>query len=333
MNDNPTTTAQGQVSGRLTISPSPHVRSGATVRRIMLSVLICLLPAVVFSVLRFGSYVALMYMVSVATCMGTELVVVWMRKRPFTLGDLSAVITGVLLVMTLPPRIPLYAVVLGSAVAIIIGKQIFGGLGDNIFNPALVGRAFLAATYPVFISEYNLTGVGLDAVSGATPLAALKFDGIATPIRELFLGAVGGSVGETSALLLLIGIVYLVARGYLKWRIPLSILGTVAVLGQGFHYLQPNRYPDAIHHLLSGGLLLGALYMATDMVTSPLTPRGCLLFGTGIGILVVVIRLFGGLPEGVMYAVLLMNAAVPLINRWTKPHILGERASQPEGQR
>jgi electron transport complex protein RnfD len=223
-------------------------------------------------------------------------------------------------------------VALGAASAIILGKQIFGGLGNNIFNPALVGRAFLAATYPVYISDYTASVTGIDTVSGATPLAATKFESQTTPIRELFLGTVGGSVGETSALLLLAGAVYLVIRGYIKWRVPFSILGTVAVLGQGFHYLQPDRFPDALQHLVSGGLLLGALYMATDMVTSPLTPRGCLVFGTGIGILVVVIRLFGGLPEGVMYALLFMNATVPLINRWTKPRFLGERATRMEGQ-
>jgi electron transport complex protein RnfD len=292
----------------------------------MLSAILCLLPAAVFSVFHFGIYVVLMYGVSAATCMGTELIAVRIRKRPFTLCDFSAVITGILLVMTLPPRIPIYAVVLGSAAAMILGKQIFGGLGNNIFNPALVGRAFLAATYPVLISDYPVAFGGVDTVSQATTLAAMKFESQVTPIRELFLGTVGGSVGETSALLLLVGAIYLIVKGYIKWRIPLSILTTVAVLGQGFHYLQPDSYPDALQHLLSGGLLLGALYMATDMVTSPLTPRGCLVFGTGIGILVVVIRLFGGLPEGVMYAVLFMNATVPLINRWARPRILGAGA-------
>ncbi len=314
----------------LTVSSSPHARGPESVRRIMASVLVCLLPAVVYSVVRFGAHVALMYAVAVATCLAAEAGAVRLRGRPFTLGDLSAVVTGVLLVMTLPPRFPIYGVVLGAAVAIVIGKQIFGGLGHNIFNPALVGRAFLAATYPVFISDFSLAA---DATTGATPLAAAKFDGVSTPLQGLFLGTVSGSVGETSALLLLAGSVYLFARGYLKWRIPLAIAVTVAILGQAFHFLAPQRYPDALHHLLAGGLFLGALYMATDPVTSPLSARGGVIFGVGIGILVVVIRLFGGLPEGMMYAVLLMNSGVPLINRGTRPRILGERPPAAAGGR
>jgi len=301
---------------------SPHIRSGESVKKIMISVIVSLLPAMVFSVYQFGVYTLILYIVSVATCLISEYLVVRLRKRPFSLNDFSAVITGILLVMTLPPRFPVYGVVLGAFVAIVIGKQIFGGLGYNIFNPALMGRAFLAATYPVFISSWTAPRI-MEAVTGATPLAGMKFDGVMTPYSDLFLGTISGSAGETSALLLLLGASYLIVKKYIKVMIPLSIFVTVAVLGGIFYIINPAKYPDPLFHLLAGGLMLGALYMATDMVTSPLTNKGCVIFGTGIGILVVIIRLFGGLPEGVMYAILFMNAFVPLINRISIPRIFG----------
>jgi electron transport complex protein RnfD len=233
------------------------------------------------------------------------------------------VLTGVFLVLVLPPRFPLYGVALGAVVAIVIGKQIFGGIGYNIFNPALIGRAFLAATYPVFISRYIMPRAVTDAVTGATPLAMMKFDGVRVGYGPLFLGTINGSVGESSVLLLIVGSLYLFAKRYIKWRIPAAILGTVAVLGGIFYLINPEAYADPLFHLLAGGLMIGALYMATDMVTSPLTNRGCIYFGIGIGVLVIIIRLFGGLPEGVMYAILFMNAFVPLINRGTRPRIFG----------
>ncbi len=309
----------------LTVSASPHVKSTDSVQKIMISVILTLAPAAIYSVLQFGLYVLLMYAVSISACLLFELLAVRVRKRPFTLTDFSAAVTGVLLVMTLPPRFPIYGVILGAAAAIFIGKQIFGGLGYNIFNPALLGRAFLAATYPVQISKWMMPRWGTDVVTSATPLASMKFDGIGTSYSSLFFGTVSGSIGEASAILLLIGCLYLLAKGYLKWIIPVSIFVTVSVLGEIFHLLNPSSYPDAIFHILSGGLMLGALYMATDMVTSPLTSKGCAIFGIGIGLIVVVIRLFGGLPEGVMYAIIFMNAIVPLINRATKPRILGTR--------
>lgn len=307
----------------LVLSTSPHIKSPESVQRIMLSVIVTLAPAAAFSIYQYGLYVLGMYMVSVAVCLAAEYAAVRLRKRPFSLGDFSAVITGVLLVMVLPPRFPLYGVALGAVVAIVIGKQIFGGIGYNIFNPALIGRAFLAATYPVFISGYIEPKLAADSITGATPLAMAKFDGVRTAAADLFMGTVSGSTGEANVLLLLIGSVYLFARGYIKWRIPVSIFGTVAVLGGVFHLVNPQAYPDPLFHLLAGGLVIGALYMATDMVTSPLTGKGCVIFGVGIGVLVIVIRLFGGLPEGVMYAVLFMNAFVPLINRGTRPRIFG----------
>jgi electron transport complex protein RnfD len=313
----------GKEQSAIILSVSPHIKSRESVQRIILSVVITLLPAVGYSIYQFGVHAFFMYCVSVATCLVSEWVVVRLRKRPFSLRDGSAIVTGILLAMVLPPKFPLYGVVLGAVVAIIIGKQIFGGVGYNIFNPALIGRAFLAATYPVFISSYVQPRMALDAVSQATPLAAMKFEGLMTSYRALFFGGIGGSLGETSALLLLVGAVYLVVKKYIKWRIPLSIFLTVAVLGEVFHLINPAKYPDPVFHLFAGGLMIGALFMATDMVTSPITKRGSVIFGCGIGVLVVFIRLLGGLPEGVMYAILFMNAFVPLINRATKPKIFG----------
>ncbi len=322
-------------NSKLILSTSPHIKSDESVSKIMLSVIITLLPAAAFSVFLFGWYVLLLYAVSVATCLLSEYIVVRLRKRPYTLNDYSAALTGVLLVMVLPPRFPVYGVILGGVVSIVIGKQIFGGLGYNIFNPALVGRAFLAATYPVFISSYiapdislpMLTGVGaVDALSTATPLALMKFDGISTPLGSLFFGTIGGSIGATSAFFLILGSIYLFLKKYIKWRTPASIFITVFVLSQVLHVINPDRFPSGLFQLFAGGLMIGGLYMATDMVTSPLTKKGCIIFGAGIGALVVLIRNFGGLPEGVMYAILFMNAWVPLINRGTRPRIFGTGA-------
>ena len=325
----------GKEAHALILSTSPHEKSTESVRKIMVTVNLTLIPAAVFGIYQFGLYVLAMYAVSIATCLASEYLVVRWRKRPFSLFDGSALVTAILLVMVLPPRFPLYGVVLGGIVAIVIGKQIFGGIGYNIFNPALIGRAFLAAAYPVWITSWiapriSASGISAaslaDAVSTATPLAQMKFDGVVTPALDLFLGRVGGSLGETSALLLLVGAIYLIFKKYIKWRIPLSIFLTVAFLGGIFHLINPSRFPNPLFHLFAGGLMIGALYMATDMVTSPITKRGCVYYGIGIGVLVIIIRLFGGLAEGVMYAILFMNALVPLINRGTKPRIFGTGA-------
>jgi len=324
----------GEEAQALILSTSPHAKSTDSVRKIMGIVNLALLPAVAFSIYQFGLYVLAMYAVSIATCLATEYLVVRWRKRPFSLNDGSALVTALLLVMVLPPRFPLYGVILGAVVAIVIGKQIFGGIGYNIFNPALIGRAFLAAAYPVWITSWITPRIGVDgismtdAVSTATPLAQMKFDGVVAAAADLFLGFIGGSIGETSALLLLIGAIYLIVKKYIKWRIPLSIFLTVAVLGGIFHLINPARFPNPLFHLFAGGLMIGALYMATDMVTSPITQKGCVYFGIGISLLVIVIRLFGGLSEGVMYAILFMNALVPLINRATKPRIFGTGAGE-----
>ena len=258
-----------------------------------------------------------------------------------SLRDGSAFVTGLLLALTLPPGFPLWMAFLGGMVAIGMGKAIWGGLGQNVFNPALVGRAFLQAAFPTAITTWeapdgaylvvrgtNLApplfrGESVDAVSTATPLARMKFEHAPTAFSDLLLGNVSGSLGETWGLLLLLAGVYLVARRLSNWRIPAAILATVGLLSGILYAIAPDTYPSPAFMILAGGLLLGAVYMATDPVTSPLTPGGIWIYGAGIGVLVVLIRIWGGLPEGVMYAILLMNAAVPLINRFVKTRVYG----------
>jgi electron transport complex protein RnfD len=317
------------------ITSSPHLFSPSSTSKIMYTVIATLLPVVVVSVLLFGMQVLVLYAVSIATAVATEAVVKAIRKQSVrSVYDGSAVITGLLLVMVVPPTLnPIY-IALGAFVAIFIGKEAFGGLGANIFNPALVGRAFLSASYPVQMTTYSqpqsvfpFVG-GADAASGATPLAAARFEGVIAPLKALFFGQTGGSVGETCAVLIILGGLVLIALKIVDWRLVLSYLGSVFLLGGLFHLIDPGTYPSAVFHLLSGGLALGAFYMATDMATSPYTPWGSVVFGVGAGIIVVVIRLFGGFPEGVMYSILLMNAATPLINRYTLPKTFGEQTGK-----
>jgi electron transport complex protein RnfD len=258
-----------------------------------------------------------------------------------SLGDGSAAITGILLGLTLPPGLPAWMAVTGGAFAIGFGKLIFGGLGQNVFNPALLGRAFLQAAFPEALTTWPvpggswsalrgdnfalplMSGDAADMVTGATPLGQMKFDHLGTDVWSLALGSTGGSLGETAALVILAGGIYLASKKYLNWRIPVSIFLTVAVLAQALHLIDPDVYGDALFMLFSGGMALGAVYMATDMVTSPVTNLGAWIFGVGIGALVVLIRTWGGLAEGVMYSILLMNAMVPFINRATQPRLFG----------
>ncbi len=258
-----------------------------------------------------------------------------------SLFDGSALITGLLLALTLPPGFPLWMAFLGGVVAIGMGKVIWGGLGQNIFNPALIGRAFLQGAFPGAITTWELPdgnylgvrganlalpfsqGGGVDAVSTATPLARMKFEQVSAPTSDLLLGNISGSLGETCGLLLILAGAYLIWRGLINWRIPAGILATVALLSAVFWLIEPGRYPSPHFMVLAGGLLIGAVYMATDLVSSPLTPKGIWIYSIGIGVLVVLIRLWGGLPEGVMYAILLMNAATPLLNRFTQPRVYG----------
>lgn len=300
--------------GNLVVSSSPHIRSEETVQRIMLDVIIALLPATAASVYFFGMRALAITLVSVAAAVAAEAAIQKIRNRPVTINDGSAVITGLLLALTLSPAMPLWMVAVGAVAAIGIGKQVYGGLGSNPFNPALVGRAFLVVTFPVHMTTWINP---IDGVTSATPLGLLKMEGTATGYTELFIGNVGGSLGETSALLLILGGLYLLYRGIIDWRIPAFYLGTVAVmtavLGQ-----------DPVFHLLAGGLMLGAFFMATDMVTTPVTRTGKIIFGIGAGILVVLIRLYGGYPEGVLFSILLMNTFTPIIDKYTRPKIYGE---------
>ena len=299
-------------SADLVVTSSPHVRSEDSVPKIMWSVVIALLPAFFASVYFFSTRAISVVLAGIAGAVISEYIFQKVRGKKITITDGSAVVTGLLLALTLPPTIPLWATFLGGVVAIVLGKQVFGGIGHNPFNPALIGRAFMVAAYPVLMTDW-----AVDGVSTATPLALMKSDGIATDTWRLFVGQIGGSLGETSALALLLGFSYLLYKGYVNWRIPLSMISTVFLMT--FIFGQ-----NPVFHIFAGGLMIGALYMATDMVSSPTTKLGRYIFGIGAGVIVVVIRLWGGYPEGVLFSILLMNSAVPLINRYTRPRSLGE---------
>ncbi len=294
----------------------------------MWSVVGAVLPAAIMAVYYFGMAAVWMMVVGVAAAVLSETGVNYLKGEHFTVKDGSAVITGLLLALVLPPSFSLALAALGSVFAIVIGKQIFGGLGANIFNPALLGRAFLQASFPVAMTTWTFPNTAkynaMDAVTAATPLGQFKFEQVMTDYPPLFSGNIGGSLGETSAIAILLGGIFLLSKKYADWRIPLSFLGSVFVLGGLFWIINPAQYPDPLFHLLSGGLLFGAFFMATDMVTSPITPKGAWIFGLGAGSVLIIIRLFGGLPEGVMYSILFMNAFTPLINRYTRPKIFGE---------
>lgn len=328
---------------QLVISTSPYLKRQVETPAVMRHVLYALSPVVLASVYYFGISALLVVVSCIAGAVFTE----WLTTGRGRLGeshvaDGSAIVTAILLALTLPPGIPMWMAFLGAAVAIVVGKIIFGGLGQNVFNPSLTGRAFLQASFPVAITTWSahsdlggffqvrgdtfalpFTTPVFDAVTTATPLAKMKFEHTPTEITDLLFGQIPGSTGETCAVLIVLGGIYLAYRRFLQWQIPVSILATVAVFAAVLHLINADKYPGALHHLLSGGLMLGAVFMATDPVTSPVTPRGAVIFGVGIGVLVVLIRQFGGLPEGVMYAILLMNGATPLIDRYTQPKIYG----------
>jgi electron transport complex protein RnfD len=321
---------------RLIVTASPHLKAPASTPVIMWTVVASMMPIVAASFYFFGISALLVIAAATAGALAAE---AGFGTR-LTLPDGSASITGILLGLTLPAGLPLWMAFVGGVVSIALGKQIFGGLGYNIFNPALLGRAFLMAAFPVPLttwpalpgSVWQLAGDNFAAplmaadptlmVTAATPLGLAKFEHTTTPILPLFLGSTTGSLGETSAIVILACGAYLAWRGFLNWRTPVSILSTVAGLSGAIHLIDRD-YPHPLFMLFSGGLVLGAVYMATDMVTSPTTNKGRWIFGVGIGALVVVIRLWGGLPEAVMYAILLMNALVPYINRVTKPRVFG----------
>lgn len=318
----------------LHVSASPHIRCDESIARIMWNVNLALAPAALFSIYAFGLPALWTLVLSVVTAVITEYLMQKWRGRDVTISDGSAVVTGILLAMNIPATLPWYMVVTGSAVAIALAKHSMGGLGYNIFNPALVGRAFLLASWPVAMTTWPAVRWAVDGVTSATPLGVLKLQGYgalvamfgdkATMYRDLFLGMRPGSAGETSVILLLLGGLYLIYKGYINWEVPVTMIGTVAVLGWVFGG-QGLFAGDPLFYILSGGLTLGAFFMATDMVTIPITKKGQIIFACGAGALVVLIRRAGGYPEGVCYAILLMNAVTPLIDRLVRPVKFGAR--------
>ena len=314
----------------LTISSSPHVHSSVTTQTIMRDVLIALAPALIGSVVFFGFRALLVTLVSVAACVFFEWCYCKIAKTNCKIYDLSAVVTGVLLAFVCPVTIPYWCIIIGDFFAIIVVKQLFGGIGRNIVNPALAGRAFMFS-YPALMTRWvkpgfqNAAGIfnTADAVTGATPLAQMGQGMLPeATLSEMFLGNIGGCIGETSTLLLLVGLVYLLVRKVITLRIPAAFIGTVAVLTVLFPQGNANL-PWMAAQLFSGGLFLGAIFMATDYVTSPLTRMGQIVFGIGCGVLTVVIRYFGGYPEGVSYAILIMNCCVVLLDRIGRPKKFG----------
>lgn len=309
---------------KLELTSSPHIHSRWSTVQAMWLVVIALIPTIITAVIFFGFYQLLIIAVSVGFCLGTEAIIKVIRKRKVTVKDGSGLITGLLLGLIIPPNFSLSSTALGAIVAIAIGKEVFGGLGYNIFNPALVGRAFLQAAFPVPMTTWVTPNYAVDGVSSATPLSAFKFDSIISDNQSLLLGNVGGSIGETSAIAVLIGGLFLIIIGVVNWRVPIAAILGVIVFGGIFWLTDPSTYPTPIFHLLAGGFLFGALFMATDWVTSPLTAKGMWIYGLGIAFVLILIRLFGGLPEGVMYSILLLNGFVPLINKYSKPKTFGK---------
>ncbi len=325
---------------RFLVSSSPHMHDGRTVSSVMRLVLYALLPASLFSVYLFGLDAAKVIVISVGSAVIFEFLAQKLMKKDLRITDFSAVLTGLLLALNLPSASPWWLIVAGNFFAIVIAKQLYGGLGYNPFNPALIGRVVLLISFPVHMTARWVTSSpwGVDGVTTATPLAAAK-ESLATlgridvafgkeEIISLLLGFRPGCLGEVSVVLLLIGGLFLIFKKVISWHIPVSFIGTVWVMTGIFHLADPTRFADPTFHVISGGLFLGAIFMATDYVTSPVTKNGMLMFGAGCGIITVIIRLFGGYPEGVSFAILLMNAATPLIDRWTKPKVFG--AVKPE---
>lgn len=339
----------------LIVSASPHLKSEETVRNVMMDVLIALIPAILAAVYFFGLRGLFVILTCVVASVATEHVCMKLRGKQSTISDLSAVVTGILLAFCLPAGISFVYAAVGAIVAIAIGKQVFGGLGHNMFNPALVGRAFMLSSWPVAMTSWtipvsmmsknwlSLSGESWDALTTATPLAVLKesanmsegFMAIMTSDKvmpgglstmDMFIGRMPGSLGETSAIAILLGGLYLLYRGQITWHIPVSYMGTYTILawilgGVGTTGLFSG---PIIFNLLAGGMFLGTFFMITDMVTSPVTPLGRIVFGAGGGLIVFLIRSYGGYPEGVCYSILLMNACTPLIDRYTRPRRYGE---------
>lgn len=331
-----------QKDPKLIVQPAPLLVQGMTTPTAMRDVWYALLPATLAGLWFFGLSALLVLLVSIIGALATEWFFTPKQQRIRVLGDGSAALTGLLLGLTLPPALPLWMAFLGGVVAIGLGKIIWGGLGANLFNPALLGRAFLLGTFPIAMTTwYEAKGPSAffdlfpstfampfmqaqwDSLTTASPLGLLKFQQQGTGLTDLFFGNTAGSLGETSSLLLLAGGLWLWYRRDLDWRIPVSIALSAVIFSLILFLINAERFPSPGFTLFSGGFMLGAIYMATDPVTSPLTPKGSWIFGIGIGLLVVLIRVYGGMPEGMMYAILLMNSATPLINRYTQPRVFG----------
>ncbi|RMF87648.1 MAG: RnfABCDGE type electron transport complex subunit D [Nitrospirae bacterium] len=321
---------------------SPHVVSPETIPRIMFSVCLALTPAILVGIYAFGLQAVKVLVLTAASCLATEAGLQRLMGRKITIDDGSALVTGLLLAMTLPPSAPWWICVIGGALAIGVGKQLFGGLAHNPFNPALVSRVILLISWPVELTTWMKPGqgfanLGVDVVTAASPLGQMKEELIqkgtihAVSQFNLWDGLLGihqlGSLGETSVIALLLGGVYLLYRGYITWHIPVGYVATVAVLAAIFWAIDPSRFAPPLYHVVTGGLILGAVYMATDMVTCPVTNQGMLIFGIGCGILTYFIRTFGAYPEGVSFAIVIMNGTVPLIERWVRPRTYGHGVS------
>ena len=312
---------------------APHIRTSDSVSKIMMDVIIALIPAVIVSVIVFGwsaLVLCLMGMV-IAEAMEIFIMKVLRKKKDFT-PDGSAAVTGLLLAMNIPAGFPWHLFIIGVLIAIGLGKHVYGGLGSNPFNPALVGRVFLVISFPTAMGTYMKPGIwkSVDSaiITGATPMGLLKENGVQIALEnhsymDMFLGNIGGALGEVSALALIIGFIYLLIRKHVSWHIPVAYIGTVLIISSLFYLISPEQYGTPLYHLLGGGLMLGALFMATDMVTSPSTVKGSLIFGMGCGIITMLIRYAGALPEGVAFSILIMNAVKPLIDKYTRRRPFG----------
>jgi electron transport complex protein RnfD len=319
---------------KLLVSPSPHIHADISTKSLMRDVVIALLPAAIVSIVFYGWHELLVLAVSIASCLLFEyLITRFLMKKASTIGDMSAAVTGLLLGLNLPYTIPWWIVVIGALVAIGVAKMSFGGLGQNVFNPALVGRVFLLVSYPSQMTHWEMPQglFGVDAVTGATPLGAVKeglLAGQTVPsimdqlssrgygYADMLFANIGGTAGEISAIALLAGFIYLLIRRVIKPHITLSIWGTVALVSLIFWLANPDRFTDPLFNLLTGGMILGSCFMATDYVTSPMSIKGGIIYGIGIGFITLMIRYFGSYPEGMSFAILIMNATVPLLNRW-----------------
>lgn len=324
----------------LVVSQSPHIYNNTNVQKLMLGVIIALLPAFICSVAFFGIGVIIITSISISTCVVLEYLIqkYLLKKEPST-SDLSAVLTGLLLAMNLPSNLPWWITIIGAAFSIGVAKMAFGGLGQNPFNPALAGRIFLLLSFPTQMTKYpvplGLETLYINAATGPTPLSIIK-EGLRKgeklseilnnipDIKQLLIGKIGGSMGEVAALALILGLIYLLYKKIITWHIPISIITTIVVFSGILHFIDPEKYMNPLFHILTGGILLGAIFMATDYVTSPMTGTGMIIYGIGIGILTIIIRVFGAYPEGISFAILIMNGFVPLINRFFKPKRFGE---------